>query len=63
MPKRKVEDEDVDVSLKRLFEEGLPELSKGYEKLQSSPHVYDTGHEEAAPQVVEIELTNERKIG
>lgn len=36
------------MSLRRLFDEGIPTLSKGNESMQSTPHTEDTGHEPAA---------------
>ena len=46
-------------SLGHLFQTAVPELSKRDEELQSSPHVYDTGHDSAAPFTEEIELTDQ----
>lgn len=48
-----------DVSLNHLFKTKVPKLSKGNEDLQSTSHVYDTGHEQAAPLTAEIELTEQ----
>ena len=53
---------EIDRSLKRLVENGIPELRKGNVKMQSSPHVYDTNHEPAAITVEEERIPFPEKI-
>lgn len=57
--RRRTTNDSAAVSLSHLFQTAVPELSKGNEELQSSPHCYDTGHEAAAPFTEEIELTDQ----
>jgi hypothetical protein len=56
MSKRTFQEVNQDMSLGKLFETELPILSKGNEGLQSSPHVYDTGHEGAVIETEEFDL-------
>jgi hypothetical protein len=48
-----------DKSLPRIFSEAIPELRKGNIKLQSTTHLEDIGHEDAAVLVSELSLTHD----
>ena len=39
-----------------LAQSEIPTLSKGNQSMQSTPHIEDTGHEEAAPVLKDIAL-------
>lgn len=50
-----------DKSLPRIFSEAIPELSKGNAKLQSTAHVEDIGHDDAAVFVTELSLPDDEE--